>query len=140
MQIKEELAGDKIKRCSICGGPVSFVTNDVLYGGSVGDWPYIYLCDDLKCAAYVGCHNGTDNPFGTMADAQTRRARQAAHAVFDQLWKKRIMKRKDAYLWLSKEIDIPYNKCHIGMFNIAQCELVIQAMSRCEFLKGERDG
>jgi hypothetical protein len=101
-----------------------------LYGATIGSWPYIYLCDDEKCQSYVGCHEGTDEPFGTMADERTRKARQLAHEVFDAVWKSGKMKRRVAYEWLAKELNLSYAKCHIGMFNVKQCERTINIVFR----------
>lgn len=118
--------GHWIESCSICGGPVSFVSNSVIYGTEFGDNPNIYLCDDPTCAAYVGVHAGTDKPLGTMADDNTRRARQMAHSAFDQIWKSGKMKRRAAYEWLAGHLGMSYADCHIGMFDVAQCERVVE--------------
>lgn len=122
--------GKQIECCSICGGPVSFVTNSVVYGADVGDDPHIYLCDDEKCCAYVGVHPGTDQPLGTMADEATRRARQVAHAAFDQVWKSGKMRRRDAYEWLTRKMEMTMDECHIGKFTVEQCQKVVNIIIR----------
>jgi len=54
-----------------------------------------------------------------------------AHAVFDQLWKgymnrgKPLFTRSEAYDWLSKELGIPVERCHIGEFNCRLCQLTV---------------
>jgi len=124
------LFGDKITRCHCCEGTVSFTTNDQVYGTTVGDWPYIYLCDDEKCGAYVGTHAGSDRPLGKMAEASTRRARQQAHAIFDPTWKSGKITRSQAYTWLAEKMGISKAECHIGQFSVEQCETVIRILSK----------
>jgi hypothetical protein len=91
-------------------------------------WPNVWHCDD--CGAMVGCHAGTNIPFGLMADGPTRGARWRAHRAFDPLWKLRIMDRKDAYIWLAKVLSIPLEQAHISMLSLDQCEALITAVSK----------
>lgn len=86
------------------------------------------------CAAWVGCHPGTDNPLGRLANAELRREKQRAHAAFDPIWRSGRMKRKEAYTWLAKETNIAVQNCHIGMMDADQCRAV-QAAVRGEGLK-----
>jgi hypothetical protein len=87
-----------------------------------------YQC--APCDAYVGCHPGTSNPLGRLASAELRAARRDAHTAFDHIWKSGGMKRRDAYAWLSGALGIDENKCHIGMFDVADCRLVIEVCKR----------
>lgn len=86
------------------------------------------------CEAYVGCHdagNGQGDgtkPKGTPANAQTRQARKNAHAVFDPMWNGRRMRRRDAYAWLAHGLGIKYEDCHIGEFDTAMCQRVIEVV------------
>lgn len=82
-----------------------------------------YLCE--PCDAYVGCHPHTVSPLGRLANAQLRGAKQWAHAVFDPMWQSKRMTRRDAYLWLSKQMGISVNECHIGLFDVDQCRSVV---------------
>jgi hypothetical protein len=91
------------------------------------------------CDAYVGCHkegawmkiNGmkvvSDGtlPLGRLANAELRQAKQAAHAAFDPLWKAQGMTRRDAYSWLARQLGIRFDDCHIGMFDVDQCNNVV---------------
>lgn len=81
-----------------------------------------WLC--APCGAYVGCHEGTNKPFGTLADYETRRARNRAHAEFDPIWQLGWMNRKQAYAWLASKLGIDFERCHIGMFDAATCASV----------------
>jgi len=85
---------------------------------------HYYLC--ALCDAYVGCHDGTLAPFGRLANRKLRAAKQAAHAVFDPLWRSGRVTRKQAYAWLAKELGITTANCHIGMFDEDVCASVVQ--------------
>lgn len=119
--------------CPYCGKPTEFVDSSVIYGRSYG---MIYLCRD--CRAYVGVHKGTDQALGRLANAELREAKKEAHFYFDQIaktnlinkiWKKHIpntSNRSKAYLWLSSQLGIPHEVCHIGMFDVDNCKRVIE--------------
>lgn len=62
---------------------------------------------------------------GSTEEAQ---ARIRAHAAFDPLWQSGLMKRRDAYRWLSWMMDLPQEEAHISMFNVDQCEKLIGIM------------
>jgi len=107
--------------CPYCGKPAEFVDSNLVYGRSFG---MIYLC--APCDARVGVKKGTDIPIGTLADALLREHRKLTHAVFDPLWKSRQMTRSKAYLWLSRRMGLNTLQCHIGKFNVEQCQKAIQ--------------
>lgn len=96
-------------------GKVIYPTNRTLYGR------IFWHCK--PCGAYVGCHDGTDIPLGTLADGETRKARHDAHAVFDRIWKDGHMSRHDAYFMMSCALFV--REFHIGDCDIAMCERVI---------------
>lgn len=111
--------------CRYCGSPVVYTSNAEIYGREYGDGK-CYLC--RNCRSFVGVHPGTDIPLGTLANEELRRYRKAAHFWFDKIWKKptRITTRDKAYKWLSKELGLPKEKTHIGMFEKEQCEKVME--------------
>lgn len=97
-----------------------------------------WLC--APCDAYVGCHppagrkgkGGVGDgsvPLGRLANAELRRAKQAAHAAFDPLWRSGEMSRSEAYAWLASALGISGENCHIGMFGVEGCRAVIAAMN-----------
>lgn len=92
-----------------------------------------YRC--AACDAHVGCHQGTTQPLGRLANAQLRRAKQSAHAAFDPLWKEGGMTRIQAYQWLASGLRITEDHCHIGMFTVAKCDLVVRL---CESLAASK--
>jgi len=118
---KEILAG---KICPYCKNKTKFVdSSEVYYGKSYG---MIYLC--RPCEAYVGVHKGTTEALGRLANKSLREAKKKAHYWFDQLWKegkRRQEKRKECYEWLSKELEIPRDYTHIGMFGDHTCNTVV---------------
>lgn len=115
--------------CRYCGSPVVYTSNAEIYGREYGEGK-CYLC--RNCRAFVGVHPGTDTPLGTLANEELRRYRKAAHFWFDKIWKSptRITTRDKAYKWLSKELGLPKEETHIGMFEKEQCEKVMEISQR----------
>jgi len=110
--------------CPECGEPGRLVGSAVVYGGR--SYGPIWYCDCVKGATYVGCHRGTETPLGTMANARLRYYRKRAHAAFDPLWKNKTakMSRVQAYRWLASRINVPFEECHIAMFDEETCKMV----------------
>lgn len=96
------------------------------------DYGPIWVC--APCLAWVGCHPGTEKALGRLANAELRKAKQEAHAAFDPLWQRKILKeqcsksyaRKAGYRWLSEQLGIPFKKTHIGYFDVEQCRRVVE--------------
>lgn len=130
-KIMDEILTGKI--CPYCGRSTEYVDSSIIYGRS---YEMIYLCRD--CRAYVGVHKGTDQALGRLANAELREAKKEAHFYFDQIaktnlinkiWKKHIpntSNRNKAYLWLSNQLGIPRELCHIGMFDVSDCKRVVE--------------
>lgn len=128
--------------CPYCNNTAVFISSAVVYMGI--DFGMIYLC--RPCSAYVGVHRGTDKPLGTLANAELRSWRKRAHEAFDPLWKRKLMIRRAqrgpeyrqfwarnaGYHWLSSELGIPRDQCHIGLMNVEMCKRVIEI---CENVK-----
>lgn len=107
--------------CHYCKGKVMVVSNASFYGKVYG-WPVAYQCQ--SCKARVGCYDGTDIPKGTLANEQTQKARIAAHAAFDQIWRAKGKKfRHKAYLKLARLLGI--KEAHIGWMSSSECKRVI---------------
>lgn len=118
--------------CQYCGMPATFVNGDAIYPHRPDLFKLkFYMC--TPCKAYVGVHKGTDSPKGSLADAATREARKRAHAAFDPLWinakLNRGKTRRNAYKWLSSVLNIPAEKTHTGMFDVAMCNKVVEAVA-----------
>lgn len=115
--------------CPYCGGKVKYNhTSEFIYGKNYGG---VYYCSNFpKCDSYVGTHRGTKKSLGRLANAKLREKKKLAHYYFDYLWKeKRKRGTKDArtlgYIWLSKQLNIPFHKTHIGMFDETTCDRVV---------------
>jgi hypothetical protein len=63
-----------------------------------------------------------------MANGTLRAARHEAHLAFDALWKSAHMSRTHAYHWLAEKMGIAIAACHIGKFNLKQCDEVVEIM------------
>lgn len=116
--------------CPYCEKRSTFLASSAsLYGGR--DFGPVYAC--MPCGAWVGCHPGTTAPLGRLADSELRRAKQAAHAAFDPLWKRKMRResvdkgvaRNAGYAWLAEQLGIHRSECHIGMFDVATCARVV---------------
>lgn len=106
-------------KCNLCGGAVIYTSNAKIYGKKYGSG-YCYLC--TKCGAYVGTHMPRPREaFGLLADEQMRKGKMMCHEIFDSKWKgqpKAHKKRNDLYVWLAEKLEIPYEDCHFGYFNL----------------------
>lgn len=123
--------------CSYCDGRARLTTGAELYPGRPDlSGKLFWFC--APCRAWVGCHaaakpNGKGGqgdgtvPLGRLADRALRRAKQAAHDAFDPLWRSGEMSRQGAYAWLAGALRIPNRACHIGGFDLEQCQAVIAA-------------
>jgi hypothetical protein len=96
------------------------------------DYGPTYVC--VPCGAWVGCHEGTTNALGGLANAELREAKIAAHAAFDPLWQAKIRRdecskakaRKAGYKWLSEQLGIPFERTHIGYMSLEECRKVVE--------------
>ena len=121
--------------CPYCGRSAEFLpSSERLYHGR--DFGPVYAC--LPCEAWVGCHRGTTQPLGRLADAALRRAKIEAHDAFDPTWRALHARRRASdpdyslgrarasrYRRLAELLGIPPQDCHIGMFDVATCRRVV---------------
>ncbi|WP_213308271.1 zinc-finger-containing protein [Paraburkholderia sacchari] len=128
----------KEKTCRYCQNPARLV-----HPGAVG-YPYrsdfgpVWIC--VPCEAWVGCHKGTTNALGGLANAELRDWKMKAHAAFDPLWQAKIRRdgcsrskaRRAGYRWLSEQLGIPPEKTHIGYMSVEECQRVVQV---CEAIR-----
>lgn len=116
--------------CPYCGGLATLKDSAIIYNGvSHG---LVYICENFPiCDSYVGTHRKTLKPLGRLADKELRVLKQQAHKYFDFLWKNRLQKhaRKRAYKWLSKQLGLHYDDCHIGYFNV---EMTLKVIKLCK--------
>lgn len=116
--------------CPYCNRKTEHVPDTEIYNQSYGGM--IYLC--RECDAYVGCHKTRPlEALGRLANKELRQAKIEAHHYLDNLWQRRIDKdctkghaRGKAYKWLREQMGISKDICHIGMFDVAECNRVIE--------------
>lgn len=114
-------------RCDYCNRDAVRVGAEWIYPHRPdlrGKW--FWLCQ--PCRAYVGCHPGTTNPLGRLANAELRRAKQSVHRVLDPLWKSKKMRRSEAYALLAKGLNIAQQNCHVGMFDVHTCQAAVEVL------------
>lgn len=119
--------------CDYCKEEVGLVGGDRIYPHRPDLFELrFWFCSD--CDAWVGCHRGTTNPLGRLANAELRQAKIEAHAAFDQLWKSTTpagtFDRSGAYKWLAEQLGISRDDCHIGMFDVEMCRRVVEVCSQ----------
>lgn len=115
--------------CPYCGKEAPWVPNEEVYGRRFGKSYMCYYCK--PCNAYVGCHQNTRQPLGTMANAQLRKARMKAHAAVDPLWKLGPFSRGKVYAILS---DMFGRSIHIGEADLELCNEIIQSAEKLNHL------
>jgi len=106
--------------CPYCKKEAKWVENKEVYGINYGRSFMCWYCKD--CDSYVGCHNNTKKPLGTMANKELRGWRIKAHAVIDPLWRNGEMKRHEVYKMLADEFG---RVIHIGESNIRTCKEIL---------------
>lgn len=107
--------------CQYCGNEAKWVENKEIYGRNYGKSFMAWLCK--PCDAYVGCHNNTKKPLGTMADKETREWRKKAHLSFDPFWKEKGYTRKSIY---GKISDAMGEETHIAESDVEKCKKIIE--------------
>ena len=116
--------------CADCGNAsLTLTTAATVYPHrrDLADKP-IWRC---VCGAFVGCHPGTTRALGTAAGPVLRKKRGLAHAMFDPIWREKLMTRGDAYAWLGQELGITDpTQVHIGLFNASDCHRTVNAAAR----------
>ena len=115
--------------CPDCNSGMRFIPTSrfgPFYGCS--RWP--------DCKATHGAHReGTQlagAPLGVPANKETKQARQRAHLAFDVLWAKPNgwMKRGRAYAWMRRAMKLTKEQAHIGNFDVATCERLVQLATK----------
>lgn len=108
--------------CPYCDCFTQLVDSAEFYNGT--SYGPVYAC--RPCRSWVGVHRGTTAALGRVADGELRNAKYMAHYYFDIIWRNKHMPRKQAYKWLAKQLRIPAKDCHIGWFDLKQCNKVIE--------------
>lgn len=104
--------------CPDCGDSMALMKDRNFVG---------YKCRTLSCRGSHGAHPD-GSPFGTPADAKTRKARIEAHDAFDRLWKFSTMTRTQAYTWMQGALSLESSECHIGSLDEDTCKRLVRAV------------
>jgi hypothetical protein len=128
----------EVVRCPYCGRQAKIGYGREIYPNCSRDVQdkRFYVC--WRCSAWVGCHDGTFTPLGTLANSDLRLLRTTVHSMFDPLWASKIKREKIAkhearmagYTWLAGELGIPVDDCHVGRFDKPTCEKAILILER----------
>ncbi len=92
--------------------------------------PYCGSPAVLRDASYMGIHQGTSLPKGSLANRTLRKKRIQAHPIFDQLWRRGIFSRKEAYRWIGDKFCLQTRQAHTGNFSDYMCDQLIQEASK----------
>lgn len=117
--------------CPYCGEATEIVNSERVYNRDFGD---LLICTRYpECDSYVGCHDNSGKPKGTIANRALRKLRQQCHAKFDPLWHPlpgefRKQARVKLYRWLSEGFAIPQESSHIAMLDDKQCRQLLHLL------------
>jgi len=113
--------------CPYCGKPAELIDSIEIYRQSYG---MIWMC--RPCDAYTGTHKSSARfaPLGTLANAKLRKLRQQVHQVFDPLHQSGKMTRSEAYQWLSEQLGIKKERCHVAMFDEPLCKTALRILNK----------
>lgn len=111
--------------CPYCGKKAEWCENSRIYGKRFGKSYMCYYCE--SCNAYVGCHQNSMKPLGTMANKELREWRIKTHAVIDPLWKNKNKSRREIYEFLNYSLGYDV---HVGAANIEECKEIIKIIQR----------
>ena len=117
-------------RCPYCGSPAILKDASYVYGHHSSGGK-VYVCSHYPaCDSYVGVHQGTSLPKGSLANRTLRKKRIQAHRIFDQLWRQGIFSRQEAYRWIGDRFCLETRQEHIGNFSDYMCDQLIQEASK----------
>ncbi len=114
------MESENVVACPSCGKEAEWIPNEQVYGRRYGKSYMCWYC--RTCDYYVGCHNNTKKPLGTMVGKELRQLRRAVHAKIDPLWQSGKVRRGDVYARISKALGYTY---HTGEADTETCEKVL---------------
>lgn len=118
-----------IIKCPYCGRRAILREASYVHGKHARD-KFLYVCSGYpECDSYVGVHNDTLLPKGSLANSELRHKRIETHRLFDAIWKNGILSRKDAYRWMQDTFCLSNAQAHIGLFSDYRCDCL---MAECQ--------
>jgi len=122
--------------CPLCKAPMRLRTTQKFRYPN-GDPRKFWSCSTWpKCNGIHGAHPD-GRPLGVPGDAETKKARQRAHAAFDALWKDHVWSKGQGYAWLRGKLGLTRATCHIAMFDIETCERVVEVCRKEAYAEQE---
>ena len=117
----------KSVKCPYCGANAVIRPASVVHGDSARE-EFLYVCTRYPaCDSYVGVHQKTLKPKGTLANGDLRHKRILAHKAFNRFWESGLMEKWQAYKWLQAKFGLNENQAHIGKFSDFMCDELIAA-------------
>ena len=108
-----------------CGARAMLRPASVIHGNKAKE-KYLYICSRYPaCDSYVGVHQKTLKPLGTLADKELRAKRIQAHQIFNRLWESGLMKKWQAYKWMAGKFGLNNQQAHIAKFSNYMCNELI---------------
>lgn len=111
-----------------CGAPMVLRTTRK-YRRPNGDDTVFWGCSMYPACLHTHGAHRNGKPLGIPANRRTRGARYRLHREFDQFWKSGAMSRRQAYGALAGLMGMTEDECHIGRFDLQQCERAIELLS-----------
>jgi len=102
---------EKIIQCPYCAAAATLKDASVIYKKpGLGK---VYVCNNYPgCDSYVGVHEDTDQPKGSLANGKLRDLRKKVHAVIDPFWRDGSFDRRDVYRVFSQIMNV--RAFHVG--------------------------
>lgn len=88
----------------------------IIYGGRRANSARVKAIREKIARAALAAPPGSD----------LAKARIAAHAAFDPFWQSGRFHRSVAYEWLASEMGLPVDRTHMILFDVAQCQRVVE--------------
>lgn len=115
----------EIKKCDFCDSPVNLRENKEVYGKNFGQWPWIYLCSNDNCKAFISCIKGTYKPVGTLANHELRELRKQISLWLRQLVEEGPFTEIGAKDWCAAWIGVKLDEFKIAKLSVKQCQTII---------------
>lgn len=113
-------------RCPYCRSHAVLRPSTAVYQSRAKPGRHLYVCARYPmCDSYVGAHEGTLLPMGTLANGNLRNKRIQAHRAFNRLWESGAMKKWQAYKWMQAKFGLNSDQAHIAMFSELLCDQLI---------------
>lgn len=117
---------EKANKCPYCGSKIIRKTGDQHFKNNGHEGLKLLVCENTDgCGASTMCDEHWE-PYGTLAREPLRRLRQRVHQLIDPLYKNGYYSRTTIYRLMADHLKIPREKCHVGLFDIQQCNQAIE--------------